>query len=120
MIQSAKKISFKSKALIAGLLDYLDEKGDESLLSEVSKSLEREAGKKLGQDEIIVTSVVGMSPAQMNKIKLCLDKMLNKKLPAVNKIDQNLIGGFTIRVNDWFFDSSISHQIELLRQSLLI
>ncbi len=119
MKRAMKNISFKSKAVISGLLDYLGQKGEENLLPEVSKSLEKEVDKLSGQDEIIVTSTVRLTSSQLAKIKSSIYKMLKKKLPVKNEINQKLLGGFTVRVNDWFFDSSISRQVELLKQSLL-
>ncbi len=114
-----KKVSLKSKALLSGLLDYIDEIGEQNLLSEVSKSLEKEIKKKEGSDEIIVLSAVKLSPSQQARIKIILQKKFEVNLPIINIIDTRLIGGFTIRVNDWFLDSSVSHEIELLRRSLL-
>ena len=113
------KISGKSKAIIKGLLEYLDETKRNELLPEVTQSLERKVALREGTDEIIVTSVVKLTPKQIINFKTALRIILKVNLPLINKIDQNLIGGFTIQINDWFLDSSISYKIELLKRSLL-
>lgn len=114
-----KKNSQKSNAVLTGLLDFLDDTGGKDLLSEVSQSLNKEVAKQKETDEIIVTSVIKLTPQQLKNIKVQTEKLLNVKLPVINKIDASLIGGFTIKVNDWLMDSSISHQMEILKRSLL-
>lgn len=115
-----KKISNKSRAVLDSLLDYVSETGEQDLIPEVTKSLEKEVARAQRADEIIVTSTVKLTPMQLKTIRKSLEKMLHIKFPMVNKIDKGLIGGFTIRVNDWFMDASISRQVEMLKQSLLV
>ena len=114
-----KKVSSKSKAVLTGLLEFLDESGKQNLLPEVADFLEKEVAKSQESNEIIVTSAVKISPKQLKNLKFVMQKKLKVNFPIINKIDNNLLGGFTIRVNDWFLDSSISHQVELLKRSLL-
>lgn len=112
-------MSSTSKAVTDGLLDFLVEKGDQNLLSEVTDSLEKEIAKTKETNEIVVTSPVHLTPLQLKKIKTVVQKKMRVKFPIINKIDKKLIGGFTLRINDWFLDSSISHQIELSKRLLL-
>lgn len=114
-----KKISSKSKAVFAGIMDYFKETGEKSLLAEVTTSLEKEILKSKGTDEVIVTSVVKLTQQQISNLREVLEKKLHVKLPLVNKIDKNLIGGFTVKINDWYLDASISHELLLLKRSLL-
>lgn len=108
-----------SEELVKGLMEYLEDQGNLRLLPEITKSLENEVSKAQGKDEIIITSVVKLLDDQLQKIKLLLIKKLKKDLPVTNKIDSNLIGGFTIKVNDWFLDSSIVYEIEYFKRLLL-
>lgn len=114
-----KKISSKSEAVLAGILDYLAETGDQALLPEVTKSLEKEIRKAKGADKIIVTSSIKLTPQQIKNLQAVLKKILHVKLPIVNNIDKNLIGGFTVKINDWYLDASINHELLLLKRSLL-
>ena len=70
-------------------------------------------------DKILITSVFKLSADQVDKIKKSINKILKVDLPVENKIDSKLMGGFTIKVNDWFLDSSIKHEIDLIKRSLL-
>ena len=114
-----KKNTYKSDQMTKGILDYLDQKGEQNLLKEVTKSLQGQLAKKESTNEIVVTSVVKLSTAQLSKIKSIFFKKMNIKMPAVNKIDKSLLGGFTISVNDWFLDASVENQINTFKRILL-
>lgn len=114
-----KKSSYKSTAVLAGLMNYLKETGEEKLLPEVTKSLEDEVAKSKKSDELVVSSAYLLTSKQLKLLKNLINNKLNVDLPIVNNIDKGLIGGFTVRVNDWFIDSSVSHQLQFIKRSLL-
>ena len=70
-------------------------------------------------NKIIVTSSINLSKTQLDEISSILNKKLNFNFPVENRIDSSIKGGFTIEVNDWFLDSSIRHDMETIRRSLL-
>lgn len=113
------KNTYKSDQMTEGIIDYLEEKGEQNLLGEVTRALQGQLAKQERANEIVVTSVVKLSLPQLSKIKSFFQKKMKLKLPAVNLIDKNLIGGFTIRVNDWFLDASIENQIKTFKRILL-
>lgn len=115
-----KKINLKSNAVLQGLLDYLGEKGEEDLLPEVTRSLEAIVAKTKKAEEILVYSAIPFTDEQLIRLKTILKKLLNIDLPIIDKVDKKLIGGFTIKVKDWFLDASLLHQLHLIRQQLLI
>ncbi len=114
-----KRNSYKSDQMTEGILDYLEEKGDQNLLGEVTKALQGQLAKEEMNNEIVVTSVVKLSFPQLTKIKSIFHKKMNLNMPTINKIDKNLIGGFTIRVNDWFMDASVQNQIKVFKRIML-
>lgn len=101
-----------------GILSYLDEIGEQKILPEVTKSLEEVIDKAKKNDEIIVSSVIPFTSQQLKTLKSILTKVLGIELPLKNKLDKDLVGGFTVRVNDWFLDASITHQLEILKRTL--
>lgn len=113
------KKSKKQNQVVAGLLDYLNETGETRLLPEVTKELENflEESKKI--QSITVTSAVPLTLLQKESLRTILGKLLKVDLPIINNINKNLLGGFTIRVGDWFLDASLSQQLIYLRQMLL-
>lgn len=115
-----RKNNYKSDQMTKGILDYLDQKGEQNLLKEVTKSLQGQLAKKESANEIVVTSVVKLTSPQLSEIKSFFQKKMKLKLPAINLIDKNLIGGFTVQVNDWFLDASIENQIKTFKRILLM
>lgn len=114
-----KKISSKSSQVLDGLLNYLDESHKEDLLPEVTKSLEEKMTKGKKENQIIVSSPIRLSEKQINQVKSVIYRKFGKKMPVQNKIERELLGGFTIRVNDWFLDASLNFQITNLKRLLL-
>lgn len=101
-------------------MDYLKEKGRQNLLPELTQSLEEKLAKEKQVDEIVVSSVVKLSSVQLNTLKSIVYKSLSVKYPVINKVDENLIGGITVKVNDLFVDLSISYEMDNLKRNLLI
>lgn len=114
-----KKSSYKSTAVFQGLMNYLKETGEEKLLPEVTKSLEDVVAKSKKSDEIVISSACLLTFGQLNLLKNLINKKLNIDFPIVDKIDKGLIAGFTVKVNDWFIDSSVSHQLQYIKRLLL-
>ena len=44
--------------------------------------------------------------------------LTDKKVTLVNKVDPEIIGGFTIRLDDIQLDGSVAHQLNTLKQNL--
>lgn len=114
-----KKTSHTSRNVTRGVLDYLSEIGEQKILPEVTRSLEEVLHKAKKTDEIKVTSAVAMTSKQLKLLKSTLSRALGVNLPVKNKVEKSLVGGFTVRVADWFLDASITHELEMLKRSLL-
>lgn len=114
-----KKKNEKPNLVVAGLLDYLNETSETRLLPEVTRELENLLRESKKAEEITIASSVLLTPSQNEKLKKILNKLLKVDLPIVNKVDKNLLGGFTIRMGDWFLDASLAQELVYLRQVLL-
>lgn len=114
-----KKINHRSRNVTKGLLAYLDEIGEQKILPEVTRSLEEVLSKAKRSDEIVVVSAIPLVKSQLGLLKSILSKSRGVNLPIKNKTDKSLIGGFTVRINDWFLDASIIQELEILKRSLL-
>lgn len=114
-----KQKSIKGKSVVAGVLEYLSLEKDANLLSEITAGLENELAKVKRTDEIVITSAVKLTSSQLQKIKTILQKKLKVSFPVKNIVDQNLIAGFTIAVNDWYLDASVTREMDQIKQFLL-
>ncbi|MCL5797633.1 MAG: F0F1 ATP synthase subunit delta [Patescibacteria group bacterium] len=109
----------KSEIVMRGIVDYLSESGERALLPEVARSLEAELAKNRKSDQIIVTTAIPLSKPQSEFIRKFIQNTLRTDLKVTNKVNKGILGGLTIKVNDWFLDASLKHQVELVKKTLL-
>lgn len=66
-----------------------------------------------------VKSAIKLSDEQAKELVNSLSVRTGKKIRAKMRLDENLIGGGTVKIGDTIIDGSISHQLEMLRHSLV-
>jgi F-type H+-transporting ATPase subunit delta len=66
-----------------------------------------------------VKSAVKMSDEQAKELVNGLSVRTGKKIRARMSLDESLIGGVTVKIGDTILDGSISHQLQMLRKSLV-
>ncbi|MBN1928701.1 MAG: F0F1 ATP synthase subunit delta [Chlorobiaceae bacterium] len=66
-----------------------------------------------------VKSAVKLSDEQAKELVNGLSQRTGKKIRAKMLLDENLIGGVTVKIGDTILDGSIQHQLQLLRNSLV-
>jgi len=71
-----------------------------------------------GRVRVAVYSVYPLDDTQASALKTALEKAVNKKSVFENKIDQTLIGGIVLKVNNMLIDSSIRTQLHRLGETL--
>lgn len=64
----------------------------------------------------VLVSASPLTPAQKADIKKVVEKDLQTTFELEERIDPNLIGGFTLRVGDKLLDSSLSTRLRKLKQ----
>jgi F-type H+-transporting ATPase subunit delta len=67
---------------------------------------------------ILVTAVEVPVP-MMEKISSLLAKQLNSKIELTGKVNENIIGGMVLRMEDIQYDASVATQIKKIKQKLL-
>ena len=60
-----------------------------------------------------------LTDGQIDKIRQRLAKLTNKEILMNTSIDEDLLGGFTIRVEDVIIDNSIRYQLSKLKDKLV-
>ena len=69
-----------------------------------------------GQDIAIVTTAVPLTKELEKKVLAQVTKITGNKVSIENKIDENIIGGFVLRVGDLQFDASIANKLSSLKR----
>lgn len=60
-----------------------------------------------------------MSNEQIEKIQESLSTRLNCKVELTNSLDEKLLGGVKVSIEDKIFDGSIKNKLEKLKESLI-
>ena len=66
----------------------------------------------------IVYSTKPLNEDEIKKIQSAFDEKLSIKVELVNNIDESLIGGIRVIIDDHIYDSSLKNQLESLKSSL--
>lgn len=74
--------------------------------------------KVLGDIHVYVTSALALNHHQEQLLTQHLQGYLNKNLRMHYKIDESLIGGFLIYINNRLFDGSFAYEMTLLERAL--
>lgn len=60
-----------------------------------------------------------LTEKQIESIALAISKKIKKEVYLKPRIDEELIGGFKVVINDYVFDTTIKNQVEELKNSLM-
>lgn len=102
--------------VIENFLKILSQNGDMALYEKVIKEFEILDKKKKGISE---AEVVFSKEAENNsKILDELNRIVGKKVEIKKKIDENVIGGIVVKVDDTLIDASLKTQLKTLNQQL--
>ena len=88
------------------------------LYKDIVKKIVKLLNEELNIDEGFVYSTEELSKEQISKISDAVSKKLNHKVELKNVIDERLIGGVRVVINDHVYDGSIKFKLETLKSNL--
>lgn len=110
-------MTINAKKLADLVLSYLEKTGNSEILPELIAQLESVKKQGIAKDTVIVTSVAKLDQGELKNIEnFVISKVGKRKI--INQIDSQLIGGFTIRVDDFIYDTSIAGKINSIAKNL--
>ncbi|TDO95083.1 ATP synthase F1 subcomplex delta subunit [Halanaerobium saccharolyticum] len=65
-----------------------------------------------------VTSAVELNDSMLNKLKEKLDSLLDYNIQIENKVDQEIIAGIVLKIEDYIIDGSLFYELNSLKQKL--
>jgi F-type H+-transporting ATPase subunit delta len=109
----------KVMPLVSDLLRLLNERGRLSMLLDIVGAFGELLEQKLGKVEVDVTTAKPLSPAQMEQVRKRISQALNRDAVTHQYVDESIIGGLLIRVEDRLIDASVRHQLAAMKEKLL-
>lgn len=75
--------------------------------------------EKLGKIEVDVTVAQKLSPDQLEQVRQRVSEALKKDAVVHQYVDESIIGGMLLRVQDKLIDASVRSQLNAMREQLL-
>lgn len=125
IINSDKKIAVikavfegKFNPITDGFLTIVAAKRRESVIPEMAASFVEQYKSHKNILTAVVTSAKGLDEATKQKALDLIKSQLNGEVELVEKIDNNIIGGFVLKIGDKQLDKSVARQLSNLKKEL--
>lgn len=111
--------SGKVNELTLNFLLLIAENKREKYIPGIFRVLEDMYRREEGVKTAVLTSAQAMTDEMAEQIRKILEKELEARIELSRKVDESLIGGFVLRVDDKQFDASVSTQLKKIKEQLL-
>ncbi len=125
IIESAKKISiieavFEEKVSSEALnfLKFILMKNRDKVFYDIIKRFLELRDIKLGIVNMNIISAIELPEEEKRKMISKFEDYSGKKIRAAFNVDENIIGGFLVRIGDTVVDASVTHQLQQLKKRL--
>lgn len=93
-------------------------KGREMYLPQVALGFHQQYNSYKGIEHAIITTSIPLNETIKAEVVKLVKEVSNKEVELEERLDENLIGGFILRVGDKQIDESIQSKLRLLRQQM--
>jgi len=101
------------------LIDLVVKNGRERYLPSIARVFVHETKKHKGVTESVLTTAVKVNPQIKNQVSGLIEKLFNTKVDLKENIDESVIGGFILKVEDNYIDASIRNKLRKIRSELV-
>lgn len=105
-----------SHEITMGLINTLADNKRIDLLQEVAFKYIIQYEKMKGEDVAVVTTAVPLSAALEKQVLAKVKELTGSKVSLENKIDENIVGGFVLRIGDLQYDASVANKLNTLKR----
>ena len=89
------------------------------LFDDVSASFAILYNKHVGNQEVLLTTASAVTENKLKEIENTVKKLTSKNVNLTNLVDENIVGGFVLRVGDLQYNASFKDQLKKLEQEFL-
>ncbi len=114
-----KVFAGKVSPLLWNFLGVLNLKGRLKYFPEMALAYDDLLDQKLGKIEVDVTVAHRLSPEQLEQVRQSVSRVLDKDAVIYQYVDESVIGGLLLRVQDRLIDSSVRSQLQSMKHQLL-
>jgi F-type H+-transporting ATPase subunit delta len=81
-------------------------------LEHLGSAFRRLVNTSIGRVDALVTSAVTLSEAQVDKLRQSLESMTQKSVTVTSKIDQDILGGVLVRIDNDVIDMTLKNRLK--------
>jgi F-type H+-transporting ATPase subunit delta len=113
---------FKGKVsqLVMNTMGVLNSKGRLGLLHGITEAYGELLDEQLGKIEVDVTVAQKLGAADLEQVRQRIGQALKKDAIVHQYVDEKIIGGMVLRVDDKLIDASVKHQLETMKRKMLM
>lgn len=105
--------------IMLNFLGVLNEKGRFALFTQITAAYGELLDAKANRVRVQVTVAQPLDEEQLQEVRQRVGRALGKTAIVEQKIDDSIIGGLVVRVQDKVMDASVRAQLQAMRQQLL-
>ena len=109
----------RASPLVMNFLGVMNNHGRLRMLGAVAQAFTDLLDEQLGNVEVDVTVSQRLTPDQLEQVRQRVSAALGKNAIVHQYVDENIIGGLVLRVEDRLIDASVRYQLEAMRERLL-
>jgi len=113
-----KMLEGNVEAITLSLIDLVVKNERESFLPAIARVFIHETMKYKGVTESVLTTAVKVNVKVKNQIIDFITEAFKTKVELEEKIDEEIIGGFILRVDDNYVDASVRHKLRKIKKEL--
>jgi len=112
---------FKGKIspLIMNIMGVLNSKSRLGLLHSITEAYQELLDEQLGKVEVDVTVAHRLNGPELEQVRQRISQALKKDAIVHQYVDEKIIGGMVLRVDDQLIDASVKYQLEAMKRQLL-
>ncbi len=105
--------------LLKDFLGVLNQKKRIAILDEIAGAFDALLDEQAGKVEVDVTVAQTLDDAQLEDVRQRVSRALNKDAIVHQYVDESIIGGLILRVQDQLIDGSVRHQLQSIKERML-
>jgi F-type H+-transporting ATPase subunit delta len=109
----------RASQLVFNFLGVLNNKGRTRLLHAIAQAYADLLDQQKGNVEVDVTVAHKLNGEQLEQVRQRVSQALGRNAVVHQYVDEDIIGGLVLRVEDRLVDASVRYQLEAMRERLL-
>jgi len=105
--------------LTLSLVDLVVRNGREQFLPAIARMFNQETKRHKGITESVLTTAVPVDTRVSKQVEDIIADMFKTKVDLKTNVDESIIGGFVLKVEDNFIDASVKNKLRKIKRELL-